>query len=1094
MLRILTGRSGSGKTHEMLAEICRNRRAGTVLIVPEQYSHDTERKLCAFGGEDISLTCEVLSFSRLCTRVFAQAGGLAAEFLDEGGKLLTMYRAVDAVRPHLSYFKKPSERAEFISGIADAITEFKTYCVTPADLERTAGETDGTLSKKLADLSLIYEAYRALEARTGLDSAGRLDLLADKLAECDFAEGKDFYIDCFSDFSGLEWKVLEEIIESARSVTVALTCDSDSVFDLQRETVGKLRAMAGKLGVKVRLTEYERREDRPPALDYIERFLLSYDAGPFEGEADEVKLVIAPSRQMEIEWAAGKVLELVRDNGLRFRDIAVVADSFDDYARPLIAVFENYGIPLFLSAGTDIVEKPALLAVTSAVSAVTGGFAYDEMFKYLKTGLAGITFEECDMLENYVLMWNIRGSLWTREQDWTFNPAGFGRDFSDSEANILYTLNSLRNKVIQPLRNLQSALKSAKNGAEMTLGVYAFVEEINLADKLYNKVARLTELGYPKQAEEYGSLWDILCGVLEQCYAALGDTVLSPEQFGKLLCMTLSAYDVDTIPVSLDCVTAGEIDRMRHRRTKCLIVMGATSEAFSSLPTGIITETERSELIGLGMSLAPTAYTRLEQKLGIIYSLVSSAESRLFFTYPEADESGYELRPLFIISRLRNLIPQMEILRAGEDSASNAPAPSLELAACGEGELPDALRAYFSDDEVYINICAAGQPTDGDLTHESVESLYGVMPSLSATRVDKFNSCKFAYYMQFGLKARARSKADFAAPEYGTFVHYILENVSLEIMERGVGFRNIDRDELRGLVEKYTRIYVSDVLYGGLDDKTARFKYLFKRLEGTIFEVVKSAFDELDHSEFEPAALELGFGSTGKIPAVEAGDQGEQVRITGFVDRVDVCIHNGKPYIRVVDYKTGVKSFSFTDIRYGMGIQMLLYLFALSKSNGGAVPAGVLYFPARDAVLNAPRDISDEELESKRQSSLKRYGLLLDDPEILRKMEDFGDGKPKYLPVKLTKDGITGEGLASLQQLGKLSRHVDNVLATIGKELSGGKYAPDPYTHGANSACKYCDFTGACGYDETSGKKRYLKTYDNAAFWSWLEEVDYERV
>ena len=361
---------------------------------------------------------------------------------------------------------------------------------------------------------------------------------------------------------------------------------------------------------------------------------------------------------------------------------------------------------------------------------------------------------------------------------------------------------------------------------------------------------------------------------------------------------------------------------------------------------------------------------------------------------------------------------------------------------------------------------------------------------MSASRMDKYKSCHFSYFMQYGLKAEARKAAGFQAPEYGTFVHYVLEHVLRACQARG-GVKEVSQEELRALAQEAVERYVAEEL-GGLEHETARFQYLFRRLLKSVFAVVDNVAEELRASQFQPISFELGFGAGKDLPPVELTVDGVTVSISGFVDRVDGWEHDGKLCLRVVDYKTGRKSFDLTDIWNGMGLQMLLYLFTLADEGEALYgkqiePAGVLYLPAREAVVAGSRAMTEAERRRKVDAELRRRGIVLDDPEVLAAMEELGEGGPRFLPVRVNRAGaITGEALVSAERLGKLARHTGRILEEIGQELAAGNIAADPFWRGPeHNACQWCDYAEACHFEEGHGGdcRRWLPSVTGEEFW-----------
>ena len=1093
MLRIIYGREGCGKTRRIMNEISRGK--ASVLIVPEQYSHDAERQLCQLGGDDISLRAEVLSFTRLANRVFSYAGGLAVQYLDECGRLLAMNGALSEVSPVLKVFGSVSSWPDHLENMLSIMDELRNYGVSSDDLQQVAEKTDGMLSKKLQELAIISDAYDAVTKNGLADPTERLKMLSYKLIECDWLNGKDFYIDCFTDFTKLESDVIDQLIAHAENVTVCITCDDDEIYDLQRETIRRLKSMASRHGIKCSVDKMPSIQRDVPEFDWLDKGLFNYDFGAFEGECNAVELTVSSSMTAECEWAAAQCKKLVSLNGARWKDISIAVSDMNQYRLMLERVFDRFDVPVYLSHKEDIARKPAVAVVCSAIDCVVGGYEYEDVFSYLKSGFSTLNHEQCDNLENYVITWNIHGSQW--KSDWTFDPQGYGREATEESLAQLETINELRSLAIAPLLTLEEKLNSAETCSEMVMSVYEFMLDIDLPGKLENKEKLLRENGHDREAEECSGLWDILVNILEQTSSMVFGNNMASTDFAKLFKLAVSTGDIGTIPVYYDAVTICEIARMRFRNTKYLIILGANDSAIPSVPSssGVISEDEREELLTLGIELAPAVNERTERELGIIHSCFVSPTEKLMVSYPEYSDDGSELRPSMVVQRLKALFPDISVTRSSIEDRLWSEQTAFETAFTNNN--PSALNWISKDEALCARFNAVKEASAmefASLSQLSAELLYGSRIRLSATRIDKFNSCKFSYFMEYGLKASARETAEFAAPEYGTFVHYILENLCAQVSENG-GFRSFNKSLLPAIVDRLTEEYVSTQLAGGLGNKSQRFRYLFARLQKSVRAVVDNVFDELASSDFVPLDFELAFNDRSEVGPVEVYENGKSSSIVGFVDRVDGYVKDDKLYLRVVDYKTGKKSFDFTSIRYGMGLQMLIYLFALQSSGSKyygkeVVPAGVIYMPARDEIIKTSRSVSEEELQAMKDSALTRSGLLIDDPEILQAMENHDD-KFRFLPVKLKKDGqMSRDSIASSEQLGKLARFVDKTLHRLTSELSGGQISADPYKSGDNYPCKYCRYASVCGHD---GKNfRYLKKYPAEKFWESIEEGELE--
>ena len=1088
MLKILYGRAGQNSRLALLERMKGTEGTQCVLLVPDQYSHESDRALCRVLGSGASRYCEVLSFTWLARRLCDIYGGGAAPMLDNGGRMLLLYAALRQVGDGLKFYKTPSRKPAFLSSLLATVDECCSYGVSPERLIEE-GELQGDRQgEKWQDIGLISRAYLNLCENYGADPHKMLDRLLEQLKEGNWAKEKAFFVHGFMDFTAQQRDVIMELARQG-DVTLALVCDMEEqdsdAFDTAFSTASQMKRRAGELGIKVeeeRLSGYEKFHG---SLAFMERHLFGVLPDPYEGECAVTRVMAADPRR-EVEWTAAEILRLVREEGYRWRDIAVCVRHLGSYGELAESTFSRYGIPVFENAMSDVLNKPVLALVTAALAAAAQDYPYEEMFRYLKTDLTGIPREGRDMLENYVITWDIRGSMWRRERDWDMHPDGYGLELKDGHKRFVKRLDDLRRKVIAPLEKLRCCPDTTGRGRAMA--VYEFLCDIELGKSLEKRVAALEERGQAAEAAQYRQLWDIVVGGLEQCALYLGDTPLEAEEFSRLFTLVLSQYDVGSIPVSLDRVTVGEAQRMAHKEVKVLFFLGADSSTIPSCEPdpSLFTDQDRAVLGGLDIELAPDQEKRLRREMAVAYAACAIPTEKLYLSYAEgAGDSKRE--PCFLWKRIESLFPDGPVTTAGESRLA-APLPALELAGSSE-----TLNRILSSNDMWAprveRLNGAGQWRRGSLSVEGVKALFGPVVPMSATRMDLFNSCHFKHFMRFGMEAKVRQQARFSPAEYGTFVHEVLEVVLGKAKEHG-GIQTLaENGELRrALASAAADGYAKESLTG-LEEETARFRYLFSRMREAALSVVDSVVEELAVSDFVPARFELGFGKDGDLPAVEV-ENGVTLSLSGFVDRVDEWMHDGKRYLRVMDYKTGKKSFSFSDVADGRGLQMLLYLFALSRYGQrvfGAeeiVPAGVLYIPARNPVISGKRSYTEEEIKKQRSNQLRRQGVVLGEPDVLDAME-HSEGSYRFLPVG---DRGPGDYLISAEQMARLDEYITDALKQTAGQMAQGNIAADPYWHdGMSNACRWCEYKEACHFEECFGdKKRMRKNLGGAEFWQVL--------
>ena len=1091
-LQIWMGRAGAGKSRRVLETMQERRQRPQILLVPEHASHEAELDLCRALGPTASRDAEVLSFRNLATRVLAQTGGLADVTLDAGGKLLTMRRALQEVSSRLTVFARPSQRPAFLRQLVALADELYAYQVRPETLLRQVEDIPGAAGDKLRSAALVFAAYDARLHGSGFDVRSRVQKLCDALPEDDYLAGKDVYVDGFSYFNRVEEDILTTVLHQAHSLTVTLLGDMHEV-QLFQNAIGQRYRLERMAKDNSAYCEVEHLVGTSgTALGHLERHCFGETEVWHCGEVP-IRLYQANTAFSEVEYVSSQLRHLAQQ-GVRWRDMGVAARNMEVYGPLLEAVFRRDDIPAYISRRSDILDKPVLTLLLSAVDAVTGGFEYEDVFRCLKTGMTSVTEQECDLLENYAIRWEIRGQMWLRDVDWTACPDGYGLEMTPRRQEQLSEINRVRRKVRALFLQLSDGLKEHKTARGKAEVLYTFAELAGTPAILQRRTEVLQKSGDVQAAEEYAQLWHIFCQVLDQFVERLGDTELDGEEFARLLRLTLSQYAVATIPATLDQVKVTPLTRNDRHPVKHLFLLGANDSVLPTVSpnTGILDSEERELLQQQGIALADADFDDLSSELQNIYAALAQPTESLTVTWPAGDETGARLLPSFVVERIRQLFPAVQVEKETGGYRRELPAAALTLAGrCPEG----ALWRYFRENgqgAVLDRMAAARSMGRGRLSPEAVRSLYGGTVAMSASQLDKVKTCHFGYFMEYGLRARERKTAKFEAPEIGTFLHYLLENV-LRALENGEGIGRAQPERLRALVAQYTERYIAAVIdsYG---DKSARFRYLFSRLRETACTIVENAVEEMQHSDFRPVAFELGFGGRdGQLPAITVTEGDTTLSVTGKVDRVDGWLKDGRLYLRVMDYKTGKKSFDLADVRYGLGIQMLLYLFALQKSGGSyfgrpVEPAGVLYLPARDVILRADRAIPPEKLQASLRRELRRSGMVLAEPDVLAAMEHEALESPCFLPMGISRDGTISGSLASAVQLGKLGRYVDDLLHRVAYEIGAGSIDADPCVRGPQeSACDRCAFASACWFDERRDKPRYLQKTTPEEFWALVD-------
>ncbi len=1078
MLTLLLGRDWTANTDAIFEKIARDvaeQKQGRILIVPELISHDSERRLCKAAGDSASHYAEVLSFTRLGRRICDIVG--FPQCLDNGGRLVAMAAAARSLSSRLKAYAALETRPEFLSELVDAVDEFKRCCITSEDLKAASQQTEGSLAQKLEELSLILESYDSLCARGKRDPRDQMPWVLEQLEELEFAKNHVIYMDGFPDLTRQHMAVLAHFIRESPQVVVSLNCDC----------VGSGLLTFEKAGATAReLLEIARQADVPVQVQVIpERKspLNPVKAGLFQGKAEllpelsgKLRLAQASSAYEECSFAAGEILKLVHA-GCRYRDIALVCTDMAAYRPLLHLVFGKAGIPIYLSGTENVLQSGVMDTVLSALDAALGGFEQRQVLRYLRSSLSPLDADTCDLVENYAYIWKIDRKAW--KEEWKFHPQGLNGQWDEESLAHLAGLNQARVRAIEPLEHLQEGFRKAVNLRQQILALAAFFEETALTDRIGQLSDAMESAGQDRTVQILDQLWEILLGAMEQLHDVLGETVWEGEHFSKLLKLLLSQYDVGTIPTVLDCVAVGPVTAMRCQTQKHLLLLGANE---GSLPgyggtTGLLSDQERVELRSLGLPLTGGAVEGLQAEFAEIYGVFCGAQETVTVSCTS--------QPSFVFKRLEAMVgPAEMIVPDGAGAITDARQAGAYLARWDQQETAQRLGVL----DTYLDTLFKRGYALGTVELVNVKALYGGKLNLSASQIDRQAQCRLSYFLQYGLRARERKEATVDPAEFGTFVHAVLEQTVTDVMARG-GFHQVDLSQTLELARKHADAYTQEH-YSALG--STRLQYLFRRNVQELEMVVQELWRELQQAQYEPKKMELSFGFREQMAPIDIPGQAMQAQLRGLVDRVDTWQHGDATFFRVVDYKTGKKDFDYCDVYNGVGLQMLLYLFALEEAGDviglRRVPAGVQYFPARAPFISTDSDLSEEDAQKEHQKQWKRAGLLLSNEDSLKAMDP--SEKLDTLCCTRKKDGtITGD-LADRAQLGILKDYIYGQLGKMVDTIASGDVTADPYSRGTSfSSCTFCPYGPIChgGLEEN---RRNYKTMSAAEFWQHIGRED----
>ncbi len=1120
MLYLILATAGGGKTTHIMNLINDFSKGGykkLTLIVPEQFSFMSEKIMLDKIGARAMADIDVLSFTSLAEKLVGKPAFHERRRIDDSAKAVLMSMALESVKDKLKLYGNHTGRRSVISEFAGLSSEFKQNALTTDEVRLAFAQSgDSLLKMKLTDIITVLDAYDAMIEGSYFNPDDLLTELCDVMPDSDYFNDRLVFIDAFRGFTAQEYKIIGKMLGSAKAVYVTLCTDNlnnaDDETDLfahTKRTARRLVDLAKRSGVPVAKPQYLSMRSKfnnfppqfkrfaSPELAALEQELFSPSPNIYEGDCENITLCRAADIYAECEYIACTAKKLIRENGFRCRDIAVIARDSSAYETPLRSALKKCGITVFEDSRQPVDASPVVTLVESAVTVAASGFSTETVMRYLKTGFAGLDIKEIADVENYCYLWKINGSDWLN--DWTCNPAGFGEEAGDEEAAELNYLNSIRRKIVAPLYTLRERIKDTK-GEQAAVEIYNFLDRINAAENIRIFARELSGRGEIALANELERMWNVVIDILESLETLLRGRNVTAKNILEMLGLMLGVQTLGSLPQGLDEITIGSADRIRTVAPKAVFIAGANSGAFPAMPfaNSALTDKDRRKMSEMGLEFSDFGEYKIAEEKLISYNAFCCASEKLYVCCPERGARGEQLAPSELYTKIKTLFPQCREVDASEQNGLyfvEGKELAFEQLAKNKregNEFYATLNEYFKNDAHYKGKIAALERAAGGREFKigdknAALELFGNNMFMSASRVESFYKCPFAYFCRYGIKAMPRKVAELDPMQRGNVIHYALEKL----------LTDFDRDELmkmsRKELLKYFKKLLSEYLMTRLDgeNRSERFVYLFDKLIYSICDVAERLIKELSQSEFTPLDFELQIGFDGEIPPYEVKTDDGKIVISGAVDRVDGAELNGKKYIRVVDYKSSGKSFELSDVVQGLNMQMFIYLFAL-WSNGGKkygefVPSGVLYYPANSPTVVAERGASDDDIEAERQKKCGMNGIVLNDAAVVAAMDKSETGM--YVPAKFKKGELKGS-LIGLNQLEKLKKKADGILADMAQALQSGEIDALPaYGKNYKKTCEYCEYKSVCSYESDIPVKE-LCDYDLKTVLENLERGD----
>ena len=1138
-LRFCFGPSGSGKSHRIYEEIMQRAAEepgrNFLIIVPDQFTMQTQKDLVMRSDRDGILNIDVLSFGRLSHRILEEVGTKEMPVLDDTGKSLVLQKVAADLKEQLPAMGSLLHKQGYIHEVKSAISEFMQYGISTQDMDKliTSAQKRGALAMKLKDLKTLYRGFQDYIRDHFITTEETLDVLRRSLSKSKILKGSVVVFDGFTGFTPIQNRLIQELMrvcaETIVTVTIGVGEDpykmdgEQKLFHLSKKTVADLEKLAAE-------AEVERGEDlfvkggpnrfaKAPALHYLEQNLFRYQYEPYAGEQQEIHMFEALSPREEVHQTALYIRHLIREQGMTYRDIAVVIGDLEGYASYVETEFGQLEIPCFLDRTRGIVLNPMIEYIKSALQLYIKDFSYDTVFHFLRSGMADISREEIDELENYVIRTGARGyrtysRLFTRR---TEELQGNAEGSEQAEEKTMERLNRIRQQFMDAVEILH--MGSQEKAGDYVSHLYDFLEQNQVQQKLLNYQQQFEKEGGLSRAREYAQIYRLVMDLLDQVYELLGEEEISRQEFADILEAGFGEITVGTIPQNVDRIVVGDMERTRLKQVKVLFFLGVNDGNIpkNASKGGIISDMDREFLIESGTEMAPSPRQQMYIQRLYLYLNMTKPSEQLYLSYAKVNSEGKGIRPSYLIDTVRKLFPAMSVeypqnrsrLEQIEGRQEGARYLAEELREYVEGTLPEEerqdfylmYRAYEADaaGRDLLTRAAFRRYRESGLSRIVARALYGQQLENSVSRLETYAACACRHFLQYGLSLQEREEFGFEASDMGTVYHAVLENFAGKLAESNLTWWDFTEDfaakAVKESVEAYAATYGETVLYS-----SARNEYAITRMSRILTRTVLTLQKHLKQGSFQPDDYELSFRFAEDLDSIHVDlSEDEKMHLQGRIDRIDVSEDAEHVYVKVIDYKSGNRKFDLAALYYGLQLQLVVYMNAAMEMESRKhpdkeiVPAALLYYHIDDPTIETPVELTDEQINEQILAKLRMNGVVNSDPGVVERLDRYMQDKSVVIPVEKKKDGSFSarSGVLSREEMQLISSYVDAKIRSIGREILDGKIAANPYEKGNEEACTYCAYKKVCGFDGSipGYEKRQLEDLDKQALMQRMQKT-----
>ena len=1023
----------------------------------------------------------------------------------------------------------------YIHEVKSAISEFMQYGISTQDMDKliTSAQKRGALAMKLKDLKTLYRGFQDYIRDHFITTEETLDVLRRSLSKSKILKGSVVVFDGFTGFTPIQNRLIQELMrvcaETIVTVTIGVGEDpykmdgEQKLFHLSKKTVADLEKLAAE-------AEVERGEDlfvkggpnrfaKAPALHYLEQNLFRYQYEPYAGEQQEIHMFEALSPREEVHQTALYIRHLIREQGMTYRDIAVVIGDLEGYASYVETEFGQLEIPCFLDRTRGIVLNPMIEYIKSALQLYIKDFSYDTVFHFLRSGMADISREEIDELENYVIRTGARGyrtysRLFTRR---TEELQGNAEGSEQAEEKTMERLNRIRQQFMDAVEILH--MGSQEKAGDYVSHLYDFLEQNQVQQKLLNYQQQFEKEGDLSRAREYAQIYRLVMDLLDQVYELLGEEEISRQEFADILEAGFGEITVGTIPQNVDRIVVGDMERTRLKQVKVLFFLGVNDGNIpkNASKGGIISDMDREFLIESGTEMAPSPRQQMYIQRLYLYLNMTKPSEQLYLSYAKVNSEGKGIRPSYLIDTVRKLFPAMSVeypqnrsrLEQIEGRQEGARYLAEELREYVEGTLPEEerqdfylmYRAYEADaaGRDLLTRAAFRRYRESGLSRIVARALYGQQLENSVSRLETYAACACRHFLQYGLSLQEREEFGFEASDMGTVYHAVLENFAGKLAESNLTWWDFTEDfaakAVKESVEAYAATYGETVLYS-----SARNEYAITRMSRILTRTVLTLQKHLKQGSFQPDDYELSFRFAEDLDSIHVDlSEDEKMHLQGRIDRIDVSEDAEHVYVKVIDYKSGNRKFDLAALYYGLQLQLVVYMNAAMEMESRKhpdkeiVPAALLYYHIDDPTIETPVELTDEQINEQILAKLRMNGVVNSDPEVVERLDRYMQDKSVVIPVEKKKDGSFSarSGVLSREEMQLISSYVDAKIRSIGREILDGKIAANPYEKGNEEACTYCAYKKVCGFDGSipGYEKRQLEDLDKQALMQRMQKT-----